>query len=81
MAKTVSDALAMLAESAERDAVATGLGAIVGELYVRKLERWQRQQSERAKVAESEEYIDAEPVLEGFADTVRHASVAGRADE
>ena len=33
------------------------------------------------RVAEDEEYIDAEPVIEGFADTVRHTGEEASADE
>ena len=78
--QTTDDALAMIAEPCERDAVADGLGAIVSELYARKLKRWHRYQSQRAKLAESEEYIEAEAMLEGFADAVHRADEAASAD-
>ena len=79
--QTAGEALAMLAEPAERDAVTAELGSIVGELYARKLKRWQRYQSQRAKIAESAEYIEAESVLEGFSDTVRNGGDDSESDD
>ena len=81
VAQTAGEALAMLAEPAERETVADALGAIVDELYERQRERWQRHQAARAMLAEEAEYIDAAPVLDGFADTLRSGDEASSADE